>query len=238
MPTSPNARGGARSSRKDDVSSLGNAPHTAYQAAKAEWAERMGTPIVEKNRWFLVATLLAVCLLIALIGYTHLLPLKTVEPFIVEVDKLTGEARSSAMRAQSYNPQEREIRFFTARWARQLLEIGPATPDALQIAYSYTRGTAIEEFKELLKKTNVFAEMKSDSSLRRTAEISSITFVQERVALIRLVTTTRSTTRASEEKRFILNINFEIDPPKEEAKFLDNPIGLYITHFDFREELK
>ena len=93
-------------------------------------------------------------------------------------------------------------------------------------------------FRSLLKKTNVFAEMKSDSSLRRTAEISSITFVQERVALIRLVTTTRSTTRASEEKRFILNINFEIDPPKEEAKFLDNPIGLYITHFDFREELK
>lgn len=226
------------SSASKDPSTLGNVPPTAYESAKAEWLERMGSPIVEKNRWALVAILLAFCLLAALIGYNQLLPLKTVEPYIIEVDKLTGEARASTAKASSYAPQEREIRFFIARWARQLIEINPGTPDALKSAYLNVRGVAIDEFKEFLQKTNVFAEMRTDPALIRTAEISSINFIQDRVALIRLVTTTRSTRGISEQKRFIINMNFELSPPKEEAQLLENPLGFYVTHFDFREELK
>ncbi len=221
-----------------DVNTMGNAPLTAYEQAKAEWAERMGSPIVEKNRWFLVSFLLIICLLLGLLGYVQLLPLKTVEPFVIEVEKLTGEARASAMRAKSYVPQEREIRYFTAQWLRQLVNIDPATPDALQTAYYHVRGPAVEAFKEYLAKTKVFAEIKSDPSLRRTTEISSLTFIQDRIILARIVTTTRSTRFAPAQKRYVVNINFELEPPKEEKDLLFNPIGFYVTHFDFREELK
>lgn len=217
---------------------MGNTPITAYQQAKAEWAERMGTPIVEKNRWFLIAVMLGIALILGMVGYNYLLPLKTVEPFVIEVDKLTGESRASSMRATSYVPQDREVRYFIAKWIRQLVNIDPSTPDALQAAYGTTRGTAVEEFKDFLKKTNVFAEIKNDPSLRRITEISSINFIQERVAIVRIVTTTRSTSVAASEKRYVVNINFELEPPKEERELMANPIGFYVTHFDFREELK
>lgn len=225
-------------SRGKDVRTMGNAPLTAYEQAKAEWAERMGSPIVEKNRWFLVSFLLVICLLLGLIGYNQLLPLKTVEPFLFEVDKLTGEVRASAMKAKAYVPQEREIRYFTGQWLRNLVNIDPSTPDALQSAYGQVRGPAIEEFKDYLAKTKVFAEIKSDPSLRRTTEISSLSFIQERVILARIVTTTRSSRFATEQKRYVVNINFELSPPTEEKDLMINPIGYYVTHFDFREELK
>lgn len=220
------------------IKMMGNAPLTAYEKAKAEWLERMGSPIVEKNRWFLVSVFMTICLILSLLGYVYLLPLKTVEPFVIEVDKLTGEARASAMSAKSYVPQEREIRYFTAQWLRQLVNIDPATPDALQTAYSHVRGPAVESFKEYLAKTNVFAEIKRDPSLRRITEISSLSFIQERIILARIITTTRSTRFAPEQKRYVVNINFELEPPKEEKDLLLNPIGFYVTHFDFREELK
>lgn len=231
-------RRGEKTSPRMDPASLGNAPTTAYDRAKAEWAERMGSSVVERNRWALVAIFLSIALVMAMVGFNQLLPLKSVEPFIIEVDRFSGETNPSAMRAKSYVPQEREIRFFVARWVRQLLEINPGTADSLKTAYLHVRGTAVDEFKEFLQKTNVFAEIKGDPSLVRTVDISSINFIQQRVVLIRLVTNTRSTRSAPEQKRFIININFELNPPKEEASLLENPIGFYVTHFDFREELK
>lgn len=221
-----------------DPSTIGNVPLTAYDRAKAQWAEMIGSTVVEKNRWFLVAFTLALAVLVSAYGYNHLLPLKSVEPFLIEVEKFSGEPRPSAMRAASYQPQEKEIQFFLARWIRQMLEIGPSTIDDLQEAYGYCRGNALEEFTEYLRNSEVFAKMKADPSLRRTLDISSITFIQERVALVRLVSKTRTLRGAPEEKRFIINVNFELDPPKEKEKFLVNPLGFFITHFDFREELK
>lgn len=230
--------GGKTPPRAGDISSIGNVPLTAYEKAKAEWAERMGEPIVEKNRWFLMAAILAIALVLAMFGFNHLIPLKTVEPFYMEVDRVSGETVASSMRAKSYLPQEKEIRYFTAKWLREMISIGPSTGDDLQSAYKQVRGTAVEEFKQFITKTNVFAEMKADPSLRRTVEIGTINFVQERVALVRIVTTTRSMRGSVDEKRFIVNINFEIDLPKEDKDLMENPIGFYVTHFDFREDLK
>lgn len=228
----------ANKGKRPDPRSTGNAPPTSYDQAKAEWLERMGSPIVEKNRWFIMAILLAVALVLGAFAYTKILPLKSVQPWIVEVDKLTGETKASSVQTTSYVPQEREIRYFLARWVRQLTEIGPSTPRDLQEAYKFVRATAVDSFKEYLQTSHVFAELKRDPTLRRSIEISSITFIQDGVAMIRVVSTTRTTLSMPVQKRFIIKADFILDPPKSEMEIQENPIGFFITHFDFREELK
>lgn len=230
-----NTRG---SKKRPDARATGNTPLTAYEQAKAEWLERMGTPIVEKNRWFLTAFILATALAMGAFSFTQILPLKSVQPFIIEVDRLTGETKASSAQAVSYQPQEREVRYFLAQWVRMLTEIGPSSPRDLQEAYKFVRATAVDSFKEYLQSSKVFAEMKRDPSLRRTIEISSITFIQEGVAMIRVVSTTKSTLSMPIQKRFIVKVDYLLDPPKTEAEIQSNPIGFFVTHFDFREELK
>ena len=44
-----------KSLKKPSVRDIGNVPNAAYEQAKQEWFERMGEPVVERNRWFVVA---------------------------------------------------------------------------------------------------------------------------------------------------------------------------------------
>lgn len=220
------------------IKDIGNVPHTAYDRAKAEWAERMGEATVNQGRLFVLALfslLGVVALAVALAG---LAPLKSVVPYSIHVDKVTGETRAVGVTASVFTPDEKQKRFFLAKWAKQILTLDAFTTERdLSDAYSIVRGKAIEEFREYLSVTQPIAKLRVDTTLTRSVQPSTIQFIGENIAMIRVLTQTRSANDTEPNKRYAILVHFAIEPPTTEAEILRNPIGMFITHFTISEEL-
>lgn len=61
------------------------APLNAFERARVEWFERYGCAVVDRNRLFVGWVLTTIALLAACIALAVLVPLKTVEPYVVRV---------------------------------------------------------------------------------------------------------------------------------------------------------
>lgn len=221
-----------------NVADLGNAPPTAYDRAKAEWAERMGEATVNQGRLFVIAAgsiLGMIALAFALAG---LAPLKSVVPYSIHVDKVTGETRAAGITAAAFTPDEKQKRFFLAKWVKQMLTLDAFTTERdLSDAYGMVRGKAIEEFRDYLQKTQPIAQLRRDTTLTRTVQPNTIQFLADNIAMVRVATQTRSATDTVPAKRYAVLIHFAIEPPQSEAEILRNPIGMYVTHFNISEEM-
>jgi type IV secretory pathway TrbF-like protein len=203
------------------------------------WFEVQGAPIVERNRYFLICMGLLAALVAACIALAVMAPLKTVIPFVLEKAE-DGAVMPAPLSAQQYQPGSAEKRYFIAQWARQLLTLDPhLTQQYLSEAYLVTRGKATVEFTDWVQRNAPMAELKRDPTLTRTVSISSISLVEDEVALVRVATERRNAGNplAAREK-FILTIHFATVLPKTEQELLKNPVGLFVTHFLVNADLE
>ncbi|MDE1941783.1 MAG: type IV secretion system protein [Betaproteobacteria bacterium] len=214
-------------------------PAVAAPKPERVWFEAQGAPVVERNRYFLICLGLLFALCAACIALALMVPLKTVVPFVLEKTD-EGAVQPAFRTAQQYQPGSPEKRYFIAQWARQLLTIDPhLTERYLSEAYRVTRGKATVEFTDWVQRTAPMAELKRDPTLTRTVSISSVSLIQDQVALVRVSTERRNAGNpmAGREK-FILTIHFATVPPKSEEELLSNPVGLYVTHFLVNADLE
>lgn len=216
---------------------IGNSPMTAYAEGKREWFERMGSPVVERDRYFVLAALLALAF-IGLVGtLMHMMPLSRVAPWVVQVDKMTGEARAQPVAAQAYKPGANEKQYFIIRWVRGLLELDPNTTErALLEVYENCRGKAVDEFTDFVNKTKPIVRVRTETGLTRVVEIKSYTPLNDQSALVRVVTEERTLNKGAIRRSLVVAVHYAIDPPDTETKVMKNPIGLFITHFAINED--
>lgn len=216
---------------------IGNAPHVAYEQAKAEWAERMGDSVVDKSRLFIIAALLACCLLGMIIAFNVLLPLKSTVPVQIETDKLTGEVSPRIIQAQDFKPTDISKKYFIGRWIRNVINLDPAlTESNLRDAFQFVRGKAIDEYKDFIDKTKPLVRLAEDKTLTRKTDILTFNFMTETVANVRFQTEERRAGATPVIKRYAALIHFEVVPPTTEKETMENPLGIFITDFSFSEE--
>jgi len=227
-----------KDAKPQSITDIGNVPQTAYDRAKAEWAERMGESTVNQGRLFVLAIGSIVGMVALAVALAGLAPLKSVVPYSIQVDKITGETRAVGITATTFNPDEKQKRFFLAKWVKQMLTLDAFTTERdLSDAYAIVRGKAIDEFREYLAATQPISKLRIDTTLTRSVQPSTIQFIGENIAMIRVVTQTRSANSVEPNKRYAILVHFAIEPPKSEAEILRNPIGMFVTHFTISEEL-
>ncbi len=232
------ARNGGPKQPPKGADPLGNSPLTAFEKARREYFERTGTPVVERARYFVLAALFGIAFISVVVALIRLMPLNRVEPYVVHVDRLTGEARASRSSAQAYKPGEREKQYFIVRYVRGLLAIDRNTvAQALEEVYRNSRGKAIDEFTEYVKATKPIVRARTEADLVRTVEIKSYSPLNEQSAIVRVETIERGLNKAPVRKSLVITVHFAIDPPKTESEIMANPIGLFVTHFAINEDL-
>jgi type IV secretion system protein TrbF len=215
------------------------APLTAFTRAPQAWFEVYGVPVVERTRYFVLALLLALALLAAAVALAVTVPLKSVVPYVIERND-NGAVTPMPAAAQKYLPGAAEKRYFIAQWARKLLTIDRYfTETYLSEAYLSTRGKATAEFTDWLQRNAPIAELQKDPSLTRTVSISSVSLLQDDVALVRLATERRSMSNPeARTARSVLTVNFVVQAPKTEEELFRNPIGLFVSHFSINDDLE
>lgn len=215
-----------------------NYPATAFEKARLTWYEQYGSAVVGSNRMFLLAVIMVVAVALLCITIMMMMPLKTVQPYLVKVNA-DGMAVATPVELATYRPGDAEKKYFLSDWAIKLLTLDRfLTNKNLLDAYDRVRDKAIPEFAEYVETNKPAEALRLDPNLTRVVKIRSVAFISDGAALVRAALETRSGKgNTFTRKNVILTIHYSLVPPKTEQDIFKNPIGLYITHFALSEDL-
>lgn len=178
-----------------------------------------------------IATLIA---LMALGGLLLLLPLKTFEPYVVEVDKTTGYMEvKRALKPTDEDPAEAVTSMNIVRYlrARETYD-PPAIKDNFDLAELLSTADAARQLVELYSPTNPANPVKQlGRHTRISVSIKSVQFPNNRTAIVRFSTTeTGQTNTTTSHWTSLLRFRYTNAPMKNEWRF-DNPLGFQVTEY-------
>lgn len=209
---------------------------SAYFAQAAAWDEDRLKEAERSRRlaWTVAATACCVATL-ATLAVCLLAPLKSVEPFIVRVDRSTGavDVVSALSSARDQTPDEAVSKFFLARYVR-VREGWLAASEREDFRQAALMSSASEQLR--------LAELHRPSNSQNPralygpdvvidVQIRAISFINEKVAQIRFRRTLLRAAEA-ESQDWIATVGFDyVRTPMREADRLINPLGFQITSY-------
>ncbi len=212
--------------------------HTYYQSGDI-WEQE----IVRKAKrsralaWFVTMIFGAITLL-SLLALVMLVPLKSFEPYIVEVDKNTGyiEVKTGLTRPINLTEQQAITQANIVRYIRAREGYDPYAIEAnFGIAALLSTGNAARELQDLYSAANAKNPAKLyGRSKRVTTEIASVTFPNGSTGIVRFATTEASDTEAVTRHWIaVVRYRYTDTPATNEWRF-ENPLGFQV--YDYRRD--
>lgn len=202
--------------------------------------DRWENEIVKKAKrsralaWF-VTTIFGAITLLALVALVLLVPLKSFEPYIVEVDKNTGymEVKTGLTRPANLTEQQAVTQANVVRYIRSREGYDPfAIEENFGIAALLSTGEAARELQEFYSAANPANPAKVYGKNKRVlVEIKSVTFSNASTALVRFSTTEKSDTD-SIVRHYISVVRYRYtDTPATNEWRFENPLGFQVYNY-------
>ena len=202
--------------------------------------DRWESEIVKKAKrsralaW-LVTTIFGAITLLALVALVLLVPLKSFEPYIVEVDRNTGymEVKTGLTRPANLTEQQAVTQANVVRYIRSREGYDPfAIEENFGIAALLSTGEAARELQELYSAANPANPAKVHGKNKRVlVEIKSVTFSNASTALVRFSTTEKSDTD-SIVRHYISVVRYRYtDTPATNEWRFENPLGFQVYNY-------
>lgn len=215
------------------------APENPYLAARQEWSERYGSYVKAASAWRAVGI---VSLGLAVLGVSYALYLSTqvkLVPYIVEVDKL-GNTVSGGFPQQIEYADTRVVRATLGNFVTSFRSI---TPDAVVQKQYIDRTYALLRTSDASTQ-KVNAWFRGNSPFEKAVNATVAIEVNNIVALsnqtYQIDWTEYERDRKGKElatRRFRGIATVSITSPQDEATIRLNPIGVYVTDFDWTAQL-
>ena len=215
------------------------APENPYLAARQEWSERYGSYVKTASAWRAVGIL---SLGLAVIGVSYALYLSTqvkLVPYIVEVDKL-GNTVSGGFPQQIEYADTRVVRATLGNFVTSFRSI---TPDAVVQKQYIDRTYALLRTSDASTQ-KVNAWFRGNPPFEKAVNATVAIEVNNIVALsnqtYQIDWTEYERDRKGKElatRRFRGIATVSITSPQDEATIRLNPIGVYVTDFDWTAQL-
>lgn len=206
----------------------------AYFAEAARWDEdRLATAERSRRLAWGVATGAGVLAAAAVTAVVALTPLKTVEPFVVRVDRATGAVDVMSGLSSEMTPDEAVSKYFLAQYVRAREGWLPASAaeDFQQVAIL---STPLEQrrFADLFRETNPASpQVLLGRDAVADVEIRAISFINSQVASIRYRRIVRRA-QATVTEDWIATAGFTYTrAPMREADRLRNPLGFQVVSY-------
>lgn len=197
--------------------------------------ERGAQPSIEKNRWFLVALVLAGGHVLHGFAYNQMLPLQRIEAYAIQKTD-GGRLVVEDSPIGRWTPDKDSLAYFVNLWASNVYDINRSTIDrTLRTSTSLVVGNAVGQLRDLRYKDNPMVLLRDNLDYTRTYENKSINFIKDDVALLRFKAITRNNGEVS-ESHYVMTVTFTLIKPKTREQLIANPAGLYITSFNVTEE--
>ena len=227
----------------EHASSDGTDAHSTAvgDATVEDWFyDRYQSARINGNRWFVVAILFGMLASLAVAAVIVLTPLKTVQPYVVEVNNASGEVRTlKAMDADELTPSDAVIKSFLARYV-----IARETYDPQDLRENYQAVRLLSDPAEGLRvdaqlgPTNMASPLnRYQNHTVRAVRVKSVSFLNRRTAQVRFASTETARTAKKEETWVaIVSFRFVNLPETEEERFI-NPLGFQVTAYRIDQEL-
>ena len=210
--------------------------------------------LVQRNILALVALVALITALVAVLAVTRLAPLKSVEPYLLEIDEKTGITQKvEPISRSAYAANEAVDRYFISTYVRA--------------RESYNFSTTRTHFNtvRVMSKPEVFyafrraADPALESSLAavlgttgmRNVRFRSISYIENppvpktgavvtpsKIAQVRIVTTDSKPNATDVEQYWVVTLGFQYaNLSLNEAEQLVNPLGFTVTSYQIQREL-
>lgn len=207
-----------------------------YYSDGARWeASVYRATAVSRAAWRTVAALLglALCATIGLIW--AMLPLKSFDVVVLEVDKTTGyvEASRPLQKGGDLSQNEAVTRANIVRFIRARETYDPkGLRDNFDLASLYSTGKAANELAGVYAGSNPNNPMKLyGAETVISVQVKSIIFLNEKTAAVRF-STTRTSNQGTVVEHWVANVRFRYtsEPMRNDWRF-DNPLGFQVTEY-------
>lgn len=210
--------------------------------------------LVQRNMLALLSLVALVVALVAVFAVARLAPLKSVEPYLLQIDERTGitQAVTPAL-AGNYMASEAVDKYFIAAYLRAREGYNPAIRNANDnivrlmssqgVFYQYRR--TINPADKNSVTARLGAQGQRDINIISAQYISAPSAAaikagtrQPRIMQVRLITTERMPNAADVSTRWVATITFDYTDLKiTEAEKLLNPLGFQVMNYQITREL-
>jgi type IV secretory pathway component VirB8 len=224
---------------KKRPASTDNVPAThGSNTPKGAWYEIYIKPMVERNRAFMLAMVLAVVCVFLAASLFELIPLHNDVPWIVPVNAKTGTPTSRPIQiVGQFTPTQLEVQYFMSVWVRDMLTLNRAlTVSYLKHAYGETSGHAVQLFKNWVGSHKPIYVLETTHGLIGTVTIDSTNFTNSGRAFIR-ATRVKEIRGKNITQQFDITISYTLTPPTTVEQAYANPIGFKVVSFSITPSL-
>ena len=204
-------------------------------AAKAwETDQVMRAQRSERRAWWVAGLCLAIAL-IAVTAVALLTPLKTVEPFVVRVDKNTGATDIvTRLTNQKESYDEAIDKYFLARYVtyRESYSDAMAYPDYQAVTTMSAPEVANAYFEQIKPRNPHSPTALYGKDGQVDVSVNAIAFLGRGVAQVRFSRTVRQPNAEAHVTRWIATITYRyLNPPMDEKARLVDPIGFQVDDY-------
>lgn len=212
-------------------------PGPLEESATKEYFERGSKAVIEKNRWFVIAILLAIGLVAAVVAILAMMPLKTVDTVIVKQAD-TGRLMADTTVGGTWEPDQDATAYFLNQWLGDVYSINVSTiRKTMANATEMVTGIAVAQLSDLYRKENPLLALSQNPQIFRDREFISINFIKADTALIRYKLTTRlDANKPPDVRNYAMTITFVKIKPTTRDGVMRNPGGIFIANFSNSEE--
>lgn len=212
----------------------------------SQWYQDLyGSTVISRNRWFLIGVIALSLVVVEGLALIFLAPLKTVEPYVLQVDNKSGITTVlKPLRNNNENTlteEEAVTKSFIVKYV-----VSRETYDPQDVNRNYDLVRLMSAADEAGKFGNWVANGNKDSpieryktTITRTIRISSVSFLDEKkkTAQVRFIATetARNETR---EDYWVAILTFRyVNAPMDETDRLNNPLGFQVTSYRTDQEI-
>ena len=224
---------------KKRPASTDNVPATHRgKTPKGAWYEIYIKPMVERNRAYMLTTILAVACVFLAAALFELIPLHKDVPWIVPVNANTGTPTAHPIQiVGQFTPSQLEVQYFMAVWVRDMLTLNRTlTVGYLKHAYGETSGPAVQLFKNWVGVHKPIYVLETKPGLIGSVTIDSTSFMSPGHAFIR-ATRTKEIHGKTTPQQFDITISYTLTPPTTVEQAYANPIGFRVMNFSITPSL-
>lgn len=216
-----------------DTSARATSEEAYFRAATGWDLDRMSILQRSERRAWLFSVLFAVVAAASIAAIVLMLPLKTVEPFVIRVDNATGIVDVVNSLRTSKNTYEESIsKYFLARYIRAKEGYSPATfnlayTEAGYLSAPTMRDALYEEFNP----ANAASPVNRYKQGEVAVQIKTISFLRNNIASVRYMKSTTGVDRPS-VTHWVATAEFRyLDAPAMEEARQYNPLGFQVVSF-------
>jgi len=209
---------------------------TPYVRASREWDNRIGSSAAQANNWRRIAFGCLALSGLAVGGLLYQMNNTHIATYVVPVDKYARPG-TIELAGKTYQPSTAEMGYFLADWVRltRSKSIDPIViRDNWTKAYQFVAGGAIGQLNDFAKNNDPFANAGSQAV---NVEIVSVLARSPNTYQVQWRETQYNAGASGGTENWTGLITTKVNPPKNAAELKANPLGIYVTNFQWSREL-